>query len=78
MTYLVVSRGIHFHKGLWTHHEEEFSQKLKILEEWWNELEKAHNAQVRFYDWFIRNKSTIIVQTMIKPVHEEAGLGSPP
>ena len=55
--------------------EEEFSQKLKILEQHWNALEKA---QPRFYDSFVRNKSTAIMHMMMRPVRKEAGLGSLP
>ena len=58
--------------------EEEFSQKLEVLQRQWNELEKTHNACPGFYNWFMRNKATTIMQTMMKPVREEAGLGSPP
>ena len=58
--------------------EEEFSQKLEVLERRWNELEKTHNACPGFYSWFMRNKATTMMQTMMKPVREEAGLGSPP
>ena len=57
---------------------EDFSQKLDILERRWDEIAKTCNAQPGFYDWFTRNKAATILQTMIKPVREEAGLGSPP
>lgn len=47
-------QGNTFSEGLVeSSNEEEFSQKLEVLEERWNELEKAHGAQVGFYDWFI-------------------------
>ena len=42
-----------------------------------NEVEKMYSAQPGFYEWFTRNKMTIM-QTMMKPVCEEAGLRSPP
>ena len=72
-------QGSIFSEGLVdSSNEEEFTQKLEVLEKQWYELEKAHNARQGFYDWFVRNKSTTIMQTMIKPVREEAGLGSPP
>jgi len=57
---------------------EEFLQKLDILERWWDEIAKTCSAQPGFYDWFTRNKAATILQTMLKPVREEAGLGSPP
>lgn len=56
----------------------EFSQKLDILERRWDEITKTCSAQPGFYDWFTRNKAATILQTMLKPVREEAGLGSPP
>ncbi len=58
--------------------EEDFSQKLEVLERRWSEIEKTYDAQPGFYDWFTRNKMMTIQQTMMKPVREEAGLGSPP
>ena len=58
--------------------EDEFSHKLEVLEKRWNEVEKMYGAQPGFYEWFTRNKMTTIMQTMMKPVREEAGLGSPP
>ena len=58
--------------------EEVLSQKLPVMEKRWNEFEKEHATQPGFFEWFIRNKATIIRQTMLKPVREEAGLGSPP
>ena len=58
--------------------EEEFSHKLIAMEARWNQFEKEHGTQPGFFDWFARNKATTITQTMLKPVREEAGLGSPP
>ena len=53
--------------------EEEFSQKLPVTEKRWSEFEKEHNTQPGFFEWFTRNKATIIRQTMLKTVREEAG-----
>ena len=58
--------------------EGDFSLKLDVLEKQWSELEKAHSAHPRFFDWFTRNKSAQIIKTMLKPVREVAGIGSPP
>ncbi len=58
--------------------EEEFYHKLEVLEERWNNIEKTYHAKPGFYNWFVRNKATKMTQTMIKPVREEANLGSPP
>ena len=57
--------------------EEEFSQKLEVLERRWSEFEKTYEVQPGFYDWFVQNKTTTIMRSMMKPVREEAGLGSP-
>ena len=58
--------------------EEEFSHKLEVLEKRWNEVEKMYGAQPGVYEWFTQNKMTTLMWTMMKPVREEAGLGSPP
>ena len=36
------------------------------------------NKSERFYHWFVQYESNIIKDTMLKPVREKAGLGSPP
>ena len=56
--------------------EGDFSEKLDVLEKHWSELEKACGARSGFFDWFTRNKSAQIINTMLKPVREEAGLVS--
>ena len=38
----------------------------------------TYGAQPGFYECFTRNEMTTLMQTMMKPVCEEAGLGSPP
>ena len=56
----------------------EFLQKPNGLEWRWDEIAKTCNAQPGFHDWFTRNKAATILQTMIKPVRQEASLESPP
>lgn len=36
--------------------EEDFSQKISVLEKRWGDLEKAHNAHPGLFEWFIQNK----------------------
>ena len=77
MTYLGVSMEIRSLKGLWTP-----LLRMSFLTSWrfWksNGMKLKYGAQPGFYEWFTRNKMTTIMQTMMKPVREEAGLGSPP
>lgn len=59
--------------------DDEFNQKLQVLEKRWSEAE-SHNLQIvtGFYDWFVQHKSEVIKSTMLRPLGEEAGLGCPP
>lgn len=58
---------------------EDFSRKLLILEKQWNEIESC-NSQITpgFHSWFLQYKVDVMKSTMLQPVREEAGLGSPP
>ena len=58
--------------------EGDFTEKLDVLEKQWSELENSCNAHPGFFEWFTRNKSAQIINTMLKQMREEAGLGSPP
>ena len=58
--------------------EDEFHQKSEIISHKWSDLEKANSVQPGCFDWFMRYIATIMIRTMIKPVREEAALGSPP
>ena len=60
--------------------EEEFEQKIKSLHETWNQREMSvapHRSPV-FFDWFIKEKSADVKNSMLLPLREAAGLGSPP
>lgn len=57
---------------------DEFCQKLEALEKRWKEIEESNDVQPGFYYWFAQYKSATMLQTMIKSMHEEAGLGNPP
>lgn len=40
--------------------EEEFNQKLPVMEKRWSDFEKEYNTQPGFFNWFTKNKATII------------------
>ncbi len=52
----------------------DFKDKLDLLINKWSELELC----TPFCSWFTKNKVDVICRSMLKPVREEAGLGSPP
>ena len=53
-----------------------YNQKLEMLEEAWSKLD-ADRGKV-FHQWFMKYEYHIFKDTMLKPVREKAGLGSPP
>ena len=53
-----------------------YNQKLEMLEEAWSKLD-ADRGKV-FHQWFMKYKYHIFKDTMLKPVREKPGLGSPP
>ena len=55
--------------------ETRFDEKLDIWRRKW--LKNEHEVQ-SFILWFIKNKVSVIKNSMLCPVHEEAGLSSPP
>ena len=55
--------------------EASFHSKLEVLHSKWSSM---HDRGSDFYDWFLKYKSNILLSTMLKPVREKAGLGSPP
>ena len=60
--------------------EEEFEQRIKSLQETWNQREMSvapHRSPV-FFDWFVKEKSADVKNSMLLPLREAAGLGSPP
>lgn len=58
--------------------EEEFDDKVAILEGKWNKLKENHSLEAGFHQWFVKYKLSTMKSTMIKSVREEAGLGVPP
>ena len=49
-----------------------FDEKLAELKVTWNERSSS------FYEWFVKEKASIFKASVIRPVREAAGLGSPP
>ena len=60
--------------------EEEFNDRLAKCEAVWNAREApyAPTSGPRFYDYFLRYKSSIVCHNMRKDLRESVGLGSPP
>ena len=68
-------KGSDFLEGLVdSNSHDEFQQKLLVLKEHWKKLDDNDC----FYDWFCQYKVSIVQETMLKFVREEAGLGCPP
>lgn len=55
--------------------EVEFEDKLDALLCKWK---KDENEDEVFFDWFLKNKVNVLKNSMLQPIREEAGLGSPP
>ena len=59
--------------------DEEFEQRIECLHETWNQREMSvapHRSPV-FFDWFLKEKSADVKNSMLLPMREAAGLGSP-
>ena len=59
---------------------EMFDQKLEELHVVWDKREKlvSPHHQPCFFEWFSREKASDIKESMLLPLRESAGLGSPP
>ena len=60
--------------------EEEFEQRIEALHETWDQQEMSvvpHRSPT-FFNWFVKEKSSDIKSSMLLPLREAAGLGSPP
>ncbi len=58
---------------------EEFREKLEACESSWEAAEKeCPGCRQGFYNWFVKYKSDILQESMLRNVREEAGLGNPP
>ena len=58
--------------------EAKFDDKLELLQSKWMKQEDVKVEVEAFFKWFVRNKATVIKHSMLRPVREEASLGSPP
>ena len=56
----------------------DFDDKLAALEEVWNKREEPFSSPPQFFAYFLKHKTSAFKESMIKPVREKAGLGSPP
>ena len=55
-----------------------FEEHLEQLQDIWDEREQRCTGNIPvFFDWFITNKSELMVSNMLRP-REAAGLGCPP
>ncbi len=58
---------------------EEFREKLEAGESRCEAAEKeCPGCRQGFYDWFVKYKSDILQESMLRNIREEAGLGNPP
>ena len=58
--------------------ESELDAMLNSLENIWNDREKPFNSPPEFHSWFRLYSRDVIAKSMLRPVREKAGLGSPP
>ena len=70
---------VHFEGLIDSSTPKEFDEKLVSLKIRWEQREASSSECNRgFYDWFLTNKAEVLKSSAIKPVREQAGLGSPP
>ena len=58
--------------------ETELDNKILSLEEKWNNHETPFHSPPEFHIWFIQHGREVIAKSMLRPIREQAGLGSPP
>ncbi len=59
-----------------TENEEEYEEHLAELKDWWDQWEiNDTGKEPEFSSWFIKNKSTQVKETMLKPARQAAVLG---
>ena len=56
----------------------ELDNKLASLQNKWNNLENPFNSPPEFHQWFLEHSLEVITNAMMRPLREQAGLGSPP
>lgn len=58
--------------------ESELDAMLNSLENVWNDRESSFHSPPEFHSWFMQYGRNVISKSMLRPVREKAGLGSPP
>ena len=73
-------QGEVFSEGLAdTMSNDEFEAKLATLESRWGKIEESNaGTQPGFFGWSVQHKAETMKSTMLRPIREQAGLGSPP
>jgi len=56
----------------------ELESKLANLQNRWNKLEKPFHSPPEFHSWFLEHSLEVVASCMLRPLREQAGLGSPP
>ncbi len=58
---------------------DDFEVKLESLLRKWHSLSTPSSGDIkRFIQWFVYNKVHVIRNTILHPIREDCGLGSPP
>ena len=55
--------------------KESFSKQMDVVKEKWS---KCHVNGLKFFQWFVKNKAKKMINHVIAPVRQRAGLGCPP
>jgi len=58
--------------------EAEMQSAIAGFEKTWNEKEKKYSSPSEFHSWFCEHSLDVVRCSMLYPVRERAGLGSPP
>ena len=58
--------------------ESELDAMLNSLEKVWNDRESSFHTPPEFHSWFRQYSRDVIAKSMLRPIREKAGLGSPP
>ena len=77
--------GVHFLGLVDAKSEDDFRDKLAALKSKWDttedkfrRVEKGAHTLPSFHAWFVTYQSNVMMETMITPVRQRAGLGTPP
>ena len=71
--------GVYFEGLVDACSDSDYYDKLDAAIESWHKRSFTSSANIqKFTEWFLANKKNVICDTMLCPVREECGLGSPP